>query len=127
MPIESEPIDPDRPYGRAALHQAGAARNLAGLGAGEPGALALAKSLNISDETMSLAFGEQAEVRRGTCLPTGEHAAISPPPAATKETPDHEDPLSQRIEDAQNDLTAKRDKLDRTQRADDSTSMRSRS
>lgn len=88
-------------------------------------ALAVARSLNVSDETLSLAFGEHAETRRWD-VTTGEHAdlknadeeraraATSPrPKAKTMKT------LSQRIEDAQNELTAKRDRLVELTNADD--------
>lgn len=69
-------------------------------------ALALARSLNVSNETMSLAFGEQAETRRWD-VTTGEQAA--PPPIRKSKT--MEKSLSQRIEDAQNDLNQARDTL----------------
>lgn len=68
-------------------------------------ALAKARSLKISNETMSLAFGEQAETRRDVSA-TGEQAATSRIRKNAKMST-----LSQRIEDAQNDLVAKRDKL----------------
>jgi HK97 family phage major capsid protein/HK97 family phage prohead protease len=84
-----------------------------------PAALSLAKSLNLSDETMALAFGEHAGTRQ-RAIPTGEHAdpenaegarareAASPRPKATDmETMT----LAQRIAAAQNDLNAKRDRL----------------
>lgn len=80
-------------------------------------ALAVARSLNISPETQSLVFGEQA--REGLSgASTGGHAAVEtadmkraraglqPLPKATKMRT-----LSQRIEDAQQDLNAKRDRL----------------
>lgn len=80
-------------------------------------ALAMARSLNISPETLSLAFGEHAEGGRGRAL-TGGHAdtktaddararaaGTTRPKAKTMTT------LSQRIEDAQNELNVKRDRL----------------
>jgi HK97 family phage prohead protease/HK97 family phage major capsid protein len=71
-----------------------------------PSALAVAKSLHISDETMSLAFGEQADVKARE-MPTGEQAAN--PTSIKRHTPMNT--LSQRIENAQADLNAKRDNL----------------
>lgn len=80
-------------------------------------ALSMARSLNISPETLSLAFGKHAGEGRGGDL-TGGHAdtttaddararaAGTTRPKATKMKT-----LSQRIEDAQNELTAKRDRL----------------
>lgn len=73
-----------------------------------PNAVQLAKSLHVSSDTMSLVFGEHANSgdgikRRGT---HGEHAAPSNPIRKTAMKT-----LSQRIEDAQNDLVAARDVL----------------
>jgi HK97 family phage major capsid protein/HK97 family phage prohead protease len=79
-----------------------------------PAALVLARSLNISDETIALAFGEHA-VTRQRGLPTGKHAAT---PLANK-APPKMTTLSQRIENAQNELVAKRDRLTELTAADD--------
>lgn len=80
-------------------------------------AVAKARALNISEETLSLAFGEKAEGRPSDMTATGKHAdttsaeltrnALHPRPKAnhTMKT------LAQRIEDAQNELNAKRDRL----------------
>ncbi len=107
IPIKSEPINPDRPYGpQKYTRQELLETSLVSVPA-NPAALALAKTLNISDETMSLAFGEQAEVRRQDISQTGEHATSS----HAKKAPTKMKTLAQRIEDAQNDLVAKRDKL----------------
>lgn len=69
-------------------------------------AIAAARSLNISESTIRLAFGEHAEPGRKVVSP-GRNAVTSPkierPPAMTT--------LAQRIVDAQNELTAKRDRL----------------
>jgi HK97 family phage prohead protease/HK97 family phage major capsid protein len=79
-------------------------------------ALAKARALNVSSETLSLVFGESANERRGTASDPGESAA-NPPlntrPKAMKKS------LSQRILDAQNDLTAKRDRLAELNGADE--------
>jgi len=107
-PIEDEAIDKERPYaGRRYLKQELLETSLVSVPA-NPAALAIAKSLHISDDTLDLAFGEHAEpgrelVRRGS---TGEHAAT--PPIIRNKTMKT---LSQRIEDAQNELVASRDKL----------------
>jgi HK97 family phage major capsid protein/HK97 family phage prohead protease len=92
--------------------------------------LALARALHISDETLSIAFGEHADTGRvdaGSSL-NGGHAdlktaaqmrarvAALPRPKEKKMTVRS---LSQRIEDAQSDLVAKRDKLVELNGADD--------
>ncbi|MEY9466304.1 HK97 family phage prohead protease/HK97 family phage major capsid protein [Bradyrhizobium ottawaense] len=107
IPIKSEPINPDRPYGpQKYTKQELLETSLVSVPA-NPAALALAKSLNISDETMTLAFGEQAEVRHRDVSATGEHAV------STHATKAHLNmkTLAQRIEDAQTDLTTKKDAL----------------
>lgn len=107
QPIEAEPIDKDRPYGGQRYKKQSLLEcSLVSVPA-NPAAIALAKSLNISSETLSLAFGEQAETRRRDITATGKQAVKTPSSskANTMKT------LSQRIEDAQNELVAKRDKL----------------
>lgn len=76
-----------------------------------PNALAVAKSLNLSDDVKSLIFGKSADEisrieRRGTY---GEPASIPTHSRNTNMTT-----LSQRIEDAQNDLVQLRDNLSAT-------------
>lgn len=74
-----------------------------------PSALAVAKSMHISADTMRLAFGENAEGGRGNGVePTGENAA---PPQAKSVRHTMQKTLSQRIEDAQNDLIREKDAL----------------
>lgn len=115
IPIKSEPINPDRPYGpQKYTKQELIETSLVSVPA-NPAALALAKSLNISNETISLAFGEQAEVRRKDVTATGEHAT---PRSHAKKATLIMKTLAQRIEDAQNDLVAKRDKLTELNGAD---------
>lgn len=80
-------------------------------------ALAIARSLNISEETISLAFGEQADLRPVTA--SGKQADTTSTELTRSRADRHPSPpkvksmstLSQRIEDAQNDLNAKRDRL----------------
>lgn len=128
-PLEAEPIDKERPYGpQRYTKQELLETSLVAVPA-NPAALALAKSLKISDETMSLAFGEHAETRRRDLSATGEHADTNSAdltrsradrqPNAPKGITMTTKTLSQRIEDAQADLTAKKDKLAELTAADD--------
>lgn len=127
VPIKSEPINPDRPYGpQKYTKQELIETSLVSVPA-NPAALALAKSLNISDETMSLAFREQAEVRRKDMSATGKQAAttltersvsrVDRPTSQSKATTTMKT-LSQRIEDAETALVAKKDKLSELTAAD---------
>jgi HK97 family phage prohead protease len=116
-PLESEPIDEKKPYGsRRFKKQELLECSLVSVPA-NPSALQLAKSLNISDETLSLAFGEQAEMRRRDVTATGEHADLttvnekrtlrglpSLPRTQTMKT------VSQRLEEAKAMLTAKQER-----------------
>lgn len=77
-----------------------------------PAALQVARSLHISDETLVLAFGEQAGMKVRD-LSTGEQA-----PKATSNGGITKMSLSQRIEAAQTDLNGKRDNLVQLQAAD---------
>lgn len=75
-----------------------------------PAALAIAKSLHVSPETMKMAFGEQAdEGRPSVSQASGEQAA--PPKTIIKQVNPMSTPLSKRIEDAQNDLVREKDAL----------------
>lgn len=116
-PLEFEPMDPDRPYGGQRYTKSELLETSLVSVPANPAALQLAKSLNISDETISLAFGEHADVRRRDLTAAGGNALTTPrherPLAMTTKT------LSQRIEDAQNDLVAKRDKLAELNSADE--------
>lgn len=103
MPIASEPL---KGGGSKFTKQALMETSLVSVPA-NPNAVQLAKSLHVSDDTLSLVFGEQAAgmVRRGL---SGEHAASPIPPskANTMSTP-----LSKRIEDAQGALVRAQDAL----------------
>lgn len=106
-PIKQEPIDKDRPYGgQRYLRQELLETSLVSVPA-NPAAVALAKSLNLSPETMALAFGEHADTGRAIVRESGGTAIK---PTQTK-GPMAMNTLSQRIEALQHDLTAKRDKL----------------
>lgn len=89
-------------------------------------ALAKARALKISDETLRMAFGEHAETGRAGVTTDGEHAdqktaeerrsRVAPP---TRPTEKSMTTLSERIENAQNELNAKRDRLSELNAADD--------
>lgn len=116
-PIENEPIDPKQPYGgQRYTKQQLLETSLVAVPA-NPAALAVAKSLHVSDETLEMAFGEHAEKRRDLSE-TGEHATRTSADLTRSRADRRSNPkeptmktLSQRIEDAQTDLNAKRDKL----------------
>lgn len=87
-------------------------------------ALAKARAMSISEDTIRLAFGEHADL--GQPVVTGEHAETTT--AAEQQTraglpPRHKGrtmkTLAERIVDAENDLVAKRDKLVELNAADD--------
>lgn len=74
-----------------------------------PAALAVARSMNLSADTMKLAFGEQAEGAGGSvAAKSGEQATPPHHHARNKMTTKT---LSQRIEDAQADLLREKDAL----------------
>lgn len=106
-PMKWEPMDKEKPYdGTRFLKQELMECSLVSVPA-NPAALAVAKTMNLSTETMSLAFGEHAETRRRDLAATGVkalHPTTNGRPPAMKT-------LSERIIDAQNELTAKKDKL----------------
>ena len=106
-PVEWEPIDKDKPYGgQRYTKQELLETSLVSVPA-NPAAIALARSLHLSPETITLAFGEQAETRRGR---HSDHGGNATKPHQTKGHPPMTT-LSQRIEAAQADLNAKRDRL----------------
>lgn len=119
LPLKAEPLDPEKPFGgQRYLKSELLETSLVSVPA-NPAALALAKSLKVSDEIMSLAFGEHAETRRRDMPASGEHADPTPanPERSRADLPSRPKDktmtksLSQRIEDAQSDLTAKKDRL----------------
>lgn len=117
-PLEWEPLDEKKPYGGQRYKKQELLECSVVSVPANPAALQLARSMKISDETMSLAFGEHACTRRDLAT-TGEHAATTPGDAARSPTdrrPNPKDPasmktLSQRIQDAQTELVGKKDKL----------------
>jgi len=113
VPRKAEPINPDKPYaGTRYLEQELLETSLVSVPA-NPAALAVAKSMNVSDEIISLAFGEHADARPRD-VTNGEHAVIQPAPKGKSMTT-----LSQRILDAQNSLNVKRDTLANLNAAED--------
>lgn len=116
-PIDSDPIDPKQPWGAQRYKKQELLETSLVSVPANPAAVALAKSLNLSTETMSLAFGEQADVRQRDVSANGKHAALTPnqvraaaglplvPKGKSMTT------LSKRIEDAQELLVQKKDKL----------------
>lgn len=106
-PLQWEPLDKEKPYaGQRYIRAELLETSLVSVPA-NPSALQLAKSLNLSTETMSLAFGEHADVRRRDLAATGEKAAQTPPHRSTPVMKT----LAQRIVDAENELVAKKDRL----------------
>ena len=101
-PVESEPI---RGGGVRYIKSELMETSLVSVPA-NPAALAVARSLDVSPETIRMAFGEQADVRRAAS--PGEQA--TPKPQAKKEAA-MTISLSKRIEDAQNDLVREKDAL----------------
>lgn len=103
IPRKSEPINPDEPYkGLRFLEQELLETSLVSVPA-NPAALQLAKSMNVSDETMSLAFGEQAELKLRD-VSIGENAATPPERRGKSMTT-----IAQRITNAQTNFNAARD------------------
>jgi HK97 family phage major capsid protein/HK97 family phage prohead protease len=106
-PLQWEPLDKEKPYaGQRYIRAELLETSLVSVPA-NPSALQLAKSLNLSTETMSLAFGEHAETRRRDLAATGVKAAQTPPHRSTPVMKT----LAQRIVDAENELVAKKDRL----------------
>ncbi len=102
--IDSEPIDPKRPMaGTRYTRQELLETSIVSVPA-NPAALSIAKSLNISDGTMNLAFGEHAATRPGV-VRSGGHAVSKP---AMRGTPMN---ITEQITDAQARLNAARDEL----------------
>lgn len=126
-PLKMAPIDPEKPYGAQRYLKSELVETSLVSVPANPAALALAKSLNVSDEIMTLAFGEHAGTRRRDMPASGEHADTTPATSERSREDLRSRPkdktmtksLSQRIEDAQNDLTAKKDRLAELNGADD--------
>lgn len=109
-PLKSEPIDATKPWGAQRYLKSELLETSLVSVPANPAALALAKSLNLSQEIMDLAFGEQVETRRRD-MTTGGQAAITPQPANNSEGKVKTMSLAQRIENASKEVTAKKDRL----------------
>lgn len=119
LPIEWEAVDPKDPYGGSKYTKQQLLEcSLVSIPA-NPAALAKAKSLGVSDEIMSLAFGEQAEVRRRDV--SAPASKPKTPPVVPSKSPKGStmSTLSKRIEDAETELLAKKDRLVELTGADD--------
>jgi HK97 family phage major capsid protein/HK97 family phage prohead protease len=104
-PIEDEPLQ-SKSRGRRYKRQRLVECSLVTIPA-NANALAIAKSLNISDDTLNFVFGEQATEGDGMVRRhIGEHAGTPP-----GRKPGIMTTLSKRIEDAQNDINKDRDVL----------------
>jgi HK97 family phage major capsid protein/HK97 family phage prohead protease len=106
-PLESEPLNKDRPYGGQRFKRQELLETSLVSVPANPAAVALAKSLNLSRETLDLAFGMQAETRRRDMSATGMQAVIPP----KSERPMAMTPLAQRITDSEAKLLSLRDQL----------------
>lgn len=107
IPKQAEPLDKDKPYaGQRYLRSELLETSLVSVPS-NPAALAVAKSLNLSTETISLAFGEHAEMRRRDLSANGEKAAQTPP---HRSTPNMKT-LAQRVVDAEAKLVEFKDTL----------------
>ncbi len=113
-PIDSDPIDPKQPWGAQRYKKQELLEcSLVSVPA-NPAAIALAKSLKLSPETLSLAFGEHADPRRRDMAATGEHAVKTDADLKRSRAdlqPNTEDKtmktVSQRLEEAQTKLAAR--------------------
>jgi HK97 family phage prohead protease/HK97 family phage major capsid protein len=104
--IQSEPIDPKHPYnGTRYTEQELLETSVVSVPA-NPAALQIAKSLNISDETLTLAFGGQAVMKRRGMATTGGQAVTQRLSRAGLPMT-----IAQQIQDTQERLNAARDAL----------------
>jgi HK97 family phage prohead protease/HK97 family phage major capsid protein len=126
IPKKYEPLDADKPYaGQKYLEQELIETSLVSVPA-NPAALQIAKSLHVSDETLSLAFGEHAGTKQRDMSIPGEQADRRPsePSSRSADRPASQKAktmktLSQRIEDAQAAYTTARDAYQNHVAADD--------
>lgn len=116
-PLASEPVDKEKPFGaQRYTKQELLETSLVSVPA-NPAALSLVKSLNVSDETMSLVFGEQAVTKPHDMGSTGEQAAPTLNQVRTSAgNPQFSKDISmttlaKRIEDANAQLVSKKDRL----------------
>lgn len=115
-PLDSDPIDPKQPWGAQRYKKQELLETSLVAVPANPAALALAKSMNISPETMSIAFGEHADTMRRDMSATGEQAdTTSANQVRTRAVPRSQTKapimktLSQRVEEARAAHDAARD------------------
>jgi HK97 family phage major capsid protein/HK97 family phage prohead protease len=106
-PIEAEPIDRGSPYGGQRYKKSELLETSLVSVPANPAALAVAKSLHISDDTLRMAFGEQAERGLGGRGTTGEHA--EPPKLPIRKSTAMSKTISERVVDAQAAYLAAKD------------------
>jgi HK97 family phage prohead protease len=109
LSVESEPLDPKKPYaGMRFMQQELLETSIVSVPA-NPAALQVARSLNISDETLSIAFGGQAVMRRTGPTQTGGQAVMKRHSKA--HNPMTTPTISRQIQDVQGRLNVARDAL----------------
>lgn len=109
-PLKSEPIDAAKPWGAQRYTKSELLETSLVSVPANPAAIALAKSLNLSQEIMDLAFGNTAEARRRD-MTTGDQTAANAPKPNTTGKVKTMSSLAKRIENASNEITAKKDRL----------------
>jgi HK97 family phage prohead protease/HK97 family phage major capsid protein len=115
--VESEPLDPKKPFGGTRFTVQDLLETSVVSVPANPAALQVAKSLHISDDTMTLAFGGQAEMRRRDGTRTGGQAVLK---RQTKSGHPMTTPtISRQIQDVQSRLNAARDALTELTKDDD--------
>lgn len=114
-PMKSEPLNPDDAFGpRRYQRQELLETSIVSVPA-NPAALSLAKSMNISDETIALAFGKHAAMRHRV-MATGKHAAHATRSAERPRGMTTRN--SERIQELQTGLVTKEDELTGLQEAE---------
>jgi len=109
--LKYEPLDPERPYGPQRYKKQELLETSLVAVPANPAALSLAKSLNLSEEIISLAFGEHADMRPRGMPENGRHAATITTAAQPQRKASNMKTVSQRLAEAQASLTAKQAKL----------------
>jgi len=110
-PIKSEPIDPAKPWGAQKYTKSELLETSLVSVPANPAALARAKSLNLSQEIMNLAFGNNVEARLRDMTTSGAQAAAKTPQPNTNGKVKDMSSLAKRIENASNEIAAKKDRL----------------
>ena len=114
--VPPEPIDKNNPYGGQRFKKQELLETSLVAVPANPAAILQAKSLNISDETISRIFGGQAENKHRAMASNPGGNAVNPPVTGRSSKMST---LAQRIMDAQNELVAKKDRLTELTAAED--------